>query len=307
MGLLNRKGGDGQQDGAKLDDTAPEPTFADAPPAETFEPPSEYHAGSLEGVPEAGRGRLEQSKRGLFTSDLSVNEFLVVGEAGFDPVGFVIGSSIYHVGLQVAGYRQSMELTVLSQAMYEARNLAMTRMEEEADQLGADGIVGVRLTINRYAWGENMAEFIAMGTAIKHREGKLHRAPNGRPFTSDLSGQDFWTLLRTGHRPVGMVMGSCVYHVAHQAMRQAFKNTGRNAEMPNFTQAMYDARELAMGRMQAEAETMGAEGIVGVRLQEQSHGWGSHVIEFFGIGTAIVKSEGAAPVPTPTPVMDLSR
>ena len=38
----------------------------------------------------------------------------------------------------------------------------------------------------------------------------------GRPFTSDLSGQDFWTLLRTGHRPVGMVMGSCVYHVAHQ-------------------------------------------------------------------------------------------
>jgi uncharacterized protein YbjQ (UPF0145 family) len=62
-----------------------------------------------------------------------------------------------------------------------------------------------------------------------------------------------------------------------------------------------------MGRMQAEAETLGAEGIVGVQLQEQSHGWGSHVIEFFGIGTAIVKSEGAAPVPTPAPVMDLSR
>ncbi|HEX3874087.1 MAG TPA: heavy metal-binding domain-containing protein [Solirubrobacteraceae bacterium] len=306
MGLLNRKGGDAQQGGAQAEDDAPE-AFAPEAPAEAPDAPSEYHAGSLEGVPDAGRGRLEQSKKGLFTSDLSVNEFLVVGEAGFDPVGFVIGSSIYHVGLQAAGYRQSMELTVLSAAMYEARNLAMTRMEEEADQLGADGIVGVRLTINRYAWGENMAEFIAVGTAIKHREGKLHRAPNGRPFTSALSGQDFWTLLRTGHRPVGMVMGSCVYHVAHQSMRTAFKNTGRNVEMPNFTQAMYDARELAMGRMQAEAEALDAEGIVGVRLQEQSHGWGSHVIEFFGIGTAIVKSEGAAPVPTPTPVMDLSR
>jgi uncharacterized protein YbjQ (UPF0145 family) len=303
MGLLNRKGGDAQEDEAAPETPAPE-SYAEA---EEPAAASEYHAGSLEGVPDAGRGRLEQSKRGLFTSDLSVNEFLVVGEAGFDPVGFVIGSSIYHVGLQAAGYRQSMELTVLSQAMYEARNLAMTRMEEEADQLGADGIVGVRLTINRYAWGENMAEFIAVGTAIKHREGKLHRAPNGRPFTSDLSGQDFWTLLRTGHRPVGMVMGSCVYHVAHQSMRTAFKNTGRNVEMPNFTQAMYDARELAMGRMQAEAEALDAEGIVGVRLQEQSHGWGSHVIEFFGIGTAIVKSEGAAPVPTPAPVMDLSR
>jgi len=303
MGLLNRRG-DAQQD-----EPEPEDNAADGATAAFAEPtaPSEYHAGSLEGVPEAGRGRLEQNKRGLFTSDLSVNEFLVVGEAGFDPVGFVIGSSIYHVGLQAAGYRQSMELTVLSAAMYEARNLAMTRMEEEADQLGADGIVGVRLTINRYAWGENMAEFIALGTAIKHREGKLHRAPNGRPFTSDLSGQDFWTLLRTGHRPVGMVMGSCVYHVAHQSMRTTLKNAGRNVELPNFTQAMYDARELAMGRMQAEAETLGAEGIVGVQLQEQSHGWGSHVIEFFGIGTAIVKSEGAGPVPTPSPVIDLSR
>ena len=77
----------------------------------------------------------------------------------------------------------------------------MTRMEEEADQLGADGIVGVRLEIGRYEWGPNMAEFIAIGTAVKHREGVLHRAPNGRPFQSDLSGQEFWTLLRTGHRP----------------------------------------------------------------------------------------------------------
>ncbi len=303
MGLFDRKH---DEDPAETPGPAASTEAAAAPTAGEAAA-GEYHAGSLEGVPEAGRGRLAQNKRGLFTSDLSVNEFMVVREAGFDPVGFVVGSSIYHVGLQVAGYRQSMELTVLSQAMYEARNLAMTRMEEEADQLGADGIVGVRLEINRYAWGENMAEFIAVGTAIKHREGVLHRAPNGRPFTSDLSGQDFWTLLRTGHRPVGMVMGSCVYHVAHQAMRQAFKMTGRNVEMPNFTQAMYDARELAMERMQTEAEALGAEGIVGVQLREQSHGWGSHVIEFFGLGTAIVPIEAADPIAAPTPVIDLSR
>src|SRR5438876_12460923 len=130
----------------------------------------------------------------LFTSDLSVNEFLLVRQAGFDPLGLVVGSSIYHIGIQIAGWKQSQEMGVLSQAMYGARELAMTRMEEEADQLGADGIVGVRLDIGRYEWGENLAEFIAIGTAVRHREGVLHRAPNGRPFTSDLSGQDFWTL-----------------------------------------------------------------------------------------------------------------
>jgi uncharacterized protein YbjQ (UPF0145 family) len=266
-----------------------------------------YDPTSLEGVPDVGRARLEQNKRGLFTSDLSVNEFLLVKDAGFDPLGLVVGSSIYHIGYQQSSWRQSQEMEVLSQAMYHARELAMTRMEEEADNLGADGVVGVRLDIGRYEWGEHMAEFIAIGTAIKHREGKLHRAPNGRPFTSDLNGQDFWTLMRAGHRPVGMVMGSCVYHVAHRGFLQSMKQAGQNVELVNFTQALYDARELAMARMQTEAEQVEAEGIVGVQLQERNHGWGSHVIEFFAVGTAIVPTGEANALGSPTPTLDLSR
>ena len=266
----------------------------------------DYDPTSMEGVPAAGRARLEQNKRGLFTSDLSVNEFLLVKESGFDPLGLVVGSSIYHIGLQTRRWGKSQEMDVLSQAMYEARELAMTRMEEEADDLGADGVVGVRLDIGRYEWGENMAEFIAIGTAVKHRDGELHRARSGRPFTSDLNGQDFWTLLRSGHRPLGLVMGSCVYHVAHRGMLQSLGQMGRNVELPNFTQALYDARELAMERMQAEAESLEAEGIVGVQLHERSHGWGSHIIEFFAIGTAIIPIEGAPGIDSPTPVLDLS-
>src|ERR1035441_4683406 len=264
-----------------------------------------YDPSSTEGVPEAGRARLQQNRAGLFTSDLSVNEFLLVRQAGFRPLGLVIGSSIYHIGFQQANYRQNQEMTVLSQAMYHARELAMTRMEEEADQLG---VVGVRWAIGRYEWGEHLAEFIAVGTAVKHHGGELHRAPSGRPFTSDLSGQEFWTLLQTGHRPVGMVMGSCGYHVAHQSWRQSIGNTGRNVELPNFPQALYDARELAMERMQAEALEAKAEGIVGVHIEEKSHGWGSHVMEFFAIGTAIVPSEGIEDhvITAPTTVLDLS-
>jgi uncharacterized protein YbjQ (UPF0145 family) len=268
---------------------------------------SEYDPTTLEGVPEAGRARLQQNRAGLFTSDLSVNEFLLIKQAGFDPVGLVVGSSIYHIGIQLAGWKRSQELKVLSEAMYGARQLAMTRMEEEADQLGADGVVGVRLDIGRYEWGQDMAEFIAIGTAVKHREGVLHRAPSGRPFTSDLSGQDFWTLLRTGHRPVGMVMGSCVYHVAHRGMLQSLAQTGRNVELANYTQALYDARELAMERMQSEAQEIEAQGIVGVQLQEKSHGWGSHTIEFFAVGTGIIPSESQdGEIEPPMPVLDLS-
>ncbi|MGH2876440.1 MAG: heavy metal-binding domain-containing protein, partial [Solirubrobacteraceae bacterium] len=98
---------------------------------------SDYDPTSTEGIPASGVQRLEQNREGLYTSDLSVSEFLLVTEAGFDPVGLVVGSSIFHIGLQVAGPTSSRELDVLSQAMYSARHLAMTRMEEEADQLGA--------------------------------------------------------------------------------------------------------------------------------------------------------------------------
>ena len=83
----------------------------------------------------------------FFTSDLSVNEFLLVKQAGFEPLGLVVGSSIYHIGLQLRRWGKNQELDVLTQAMYHARELAMTRMEEEADHLGADGVVGVRLDV----------------------------------------------------------------------------------------------------------------------------------------------------------------
>src|SRR5947209_6434209 len=269
-----------------------------------------YEAGSLAGIPASGRERIERMKkavdRGFFTSDLSVNEFLLVKQAGFEPLGLVLGSSIYHIGFQQAMWNQSQEMGVLTQAMYHARELAMTRMEEEADQLGADGIVGVRLDIGRYEWGADLAEFISVGTAVKHRGGELHRAPNGRPFTSDLSGQDFATLLRAGYRPAGLVMGNCVYHVARQGMLASMKQMGRNVEMPNFTQALYEARELAMERMQREADELQAGGIVGARIVERSHGWGSHVIEFFAIGTGVVPTSDEHEIEKPAMVLPLT-
>ena len=106
---------------------------------------SDYDPTSIEGLPEAGIARLEQNKRGLFTSDLSVAEFLLVKEAGFDPLGLVVGSSIFHIGFQQSSWKVSEEMQVLSEAMYSARELAMTRMEEEADQLGAGGLVGMAI------------------------------------------------------------------------------------------------------------------------------------------------------------------
>src|ERR1700710_70485 len=134
------------------------------------------------GVPRDAIARLAELRPGqatsMFTSDLSVNEFLLVREAGFRPLGLVLGSSIYHVGFQRGKWSQNQELTTLTQAMYHARELAMTRMEAEADILGADGVVGVRLEIDFKEFGEDLAEFIAVGTAVRSDE-RHPRTPDG--------------------------------------------------------------------------------------------------------------------------------
>jgi uncharacterized protein YbjQ (UPF0145 family) len=258
-------------------------------------------------LPQHAKERLVSMRQHhFFTSDLSVNEFLLVKEIGFQPLGLVMGSSIFHIGWQPIRPGYSEELTTLTQALYHSRELAMVRMEEEADALGADGIVAVRLTVNVHTWGSNVIEFLAIGTAVRCERPpanapKSWRAPNGKPFTSDLSGQDFWTLMHAGYRPVGMVMGNCVYYVAQPPQLMGYQGQPlQNMELQGPTQAFYDARELAMERMQAEAEALEAEGIVGVTVDESNHTWGSSVLEFSAIGTAVVALSDDHRIPPPS-------
>jgi uncharacterized protein YbjQ (UPF0145 family) len=262
--------------------------------------------------PEAADGRLARTAgkdpSGVFTSDLSVSEYVLLGEAGFEPLGFVVGSSIYHIGIQVGRWGQNQELQVLTQAMYNARELAMSRMRAEADELGADGIVGVILRLQQYVWGQEVLEFVATGTAVRALAGTgAHRAPDGRAFTSDLSAQDFFRLLAAGATPVAFVLGTCVYHIAHQSAMQALRQTGQNQEMVQFTQGIYEARELALTRMQDEATQAQASGIVGVSVLVSNHVWGEHATEFLATGTAVrrLADEHRLPDTSPKPTFTL--
>jgi uncharacterized protein YbjQ (UPF0145 family) len=256
--------------------------------------------------PGAASGRLAATagaaEGGVFTSDLSVSEYVLLDEAGFEPLGFVVGSSIYHIGLQTARWGQNQELTVLSQAMYSARELAMSRMQAEAERLNADGVVGVTLRMQSYVWGQDVLEFVATGTAVRALKGEgAHRAAGGRPFSSDLSAQDFYRLLAAGSVPVAFVLGLCVYHIAHQSVMQSLRQAGSNQEMVIFTQGIYEARELALSRMQAEAVAAGATGIVGVDVAVNNHVWGEHATEFFATGTAVRRLDPAHHMPDSTP------
>lgn len=218
----------------------------------------------------------------LWTSDLSVSELSLVQSAGYEPLGQVMGASIYHVGYQwrsqtwrnnVWQTGVSYELDVLSAAFANARNLAIGRLRQEAQILGAEGVVGVRVHQKTSDWGGDSVEFQAIGTAIRPR----HSPPPGVgavPFLCALSGQDFWKLKQSGVMPVGLVAGNCTYYcVPNQNTRNITSggifNSGSwvNQELPDFTQALFTAREIALGRLSEQARSLKAHGTVGMTIE----------------------------------------
>ncbi len=254
----------------------------------------------------------------LFTSDLSVNELALTRETGYEPLGQVMGSSVYHVGWQWMPMSSwsSGELTVMTEAFYQARHRALDRLRQEAQLLGATGVVGVHLEHKEYEWGPAMLEFAAIGTAIRETTAVGQGAPGTSdaaptPFLSDLSGQDFWKLRQAGFRPVGIAIGNCSYYqvptwnTRSVTQGSLFFGGWVNQELPDYTQALYNARGLAMERMSREARAAGAQGVVGVTVDvdvtpiergSERNRRIDMLYHFTAIGTAIAPT--AAPPPS---------
>ena len=184
-------------------------------------------------------------------------------------------------------------------------------MRDQAAKLQAEGVVGVRLSVEHHKWrgGHQVAKIVAIGTAVAfdhaHSPDDLRGAPtlhlrDGRPFTSALSGQDFVTLLRAGYRPVSISVGCCVYELNGYGV-WPYAQAGRNEEIAEYTQALSDAREVAMERMTqdlfAEHGLAGAHaaaghpdapvGVVGMKVSEDAHAGNRNIIEYTAIGTAV--------------------
>jgi uncharacterized protein YbjQ (UPF0145 family) len=150
----------------------------------------------------------------------------------------------------------------------------------------------VRLTIGQFPTGG--LEFKAIGTAV--------RAPGApplrRPFTSDLSGQDFAKLVHSGWMPAGLVLGITIAarHDDWQTVGLTRWSAG-NAEVTGWTDLVNDARHDARQQMAQDVKRIGAEGVViadmDMRVREREcpaqEGRRDHIVEATTIGTAIAR------------------
>jgi uncharacterized protein YbjQ (UPF0145 family) len=289
------------------------------------------------------RHQRDAGEAGSFTSALSVQEFAAIRSVGFSPVGQVLGSAVYNVGWSysgcgyVGGFGYSrygswnsggfsgmgmggawspapvVDVPAVRQLLEQARHRAVERMRVEAAGLGGDGVVGVRLSVRSF-YGNGL-EFMAIGTAVRADGAKRPR----QPFTSDLSGQDFAKLLRSGWVPVDLVQGVGAV-IRHDDWAQRMQQSSwMNQEMVGSTQLVTAARAAARDSIAADAAKRGAHTVVLQSMQlnifearcayggEDAH---DHVADAFLWGTAIVpasKSAKPAPMPAPLPMLRLDK
>jgi uncharacterized protein YbjQ (UPF0145 family) len=195
------------------------------------------------------------------------------------------------------------------QTLYQARRTAISRMVAECAELGGHGVVGVKLTIGSFPAGG--LEFKAIGTAV-HAPGA---PPLKRPFTSDLSGQDFAKLVHSGWMPAGLALGISISarHDDWRTVGQTRWSAG-NAEVGGWTELVNDARHDARVQLAADVKRIGAEGVViaemTMRVREREcpaqEGGHDHVVETVNIGTAIVRLRNHKERATPPPLAIMS-
>jgi uncharacterized protein YbjQ (UPF0145 family) len=253
----------------------------------------------------------------LFTSDLSVSEFVLTRQAQCTPIAQVMGSSIFHVG-EIPDYKgATSEIMVISEAHRLSRQKALSRLSQEAALVGADAVVGVHLRDRMITMGKRgkggddggeVLEFTVVGTAVR---APWITHPKGQPILTDLSGQDLWALKHDGFEPCGFLFEFCHYHVWHVTKGV----TQGSIELEQASAAVEAARKIAAGKLLAQAQAHKAEYVVGSQVSISVHevpcGFGGCELDDLDVdlswfGTGIRRIPDAEPRPHALPPLLLS-
>jgi len=251
----------------------------------------------------------------LFTSDLSVNEFVLARDAGCQPIAQLMGSCIYHIA-QIPDYKgKTAELTVISDAHRVSRRRALARLWQEAALVGADAVIGAHLRDRMITMGARgkggddggeVIEFTVVGTAVR---APFLTHPEGQPIVTDLSGQDLWALVQDGWEPCGFFFDFCKYHGWHVT-----SGPSGGGEVTSANAVVETARQLVMSRVLEQAKQASAEFVVGsdltIDVREVPCGYGGCKLDDLDVnvswfGTGIRRIPGWKQPPGEIPPMML--
>ena len=228
----------------------------------------------------------------FFTSAGDAQELYCHMDAGYAPLRYVFGNIAYSMGAVggVAGALKTLvrgEIREFSDIFNATRHHALERAVGEARKAGANAIVGIRTSVMQF---QGAHEMLMAGTAALNPA--LPAAFSSDPVTSDLTGEELWSLSAMGYAPIKLLMSTSVYSLgAIGGFKALFKGFVKG-EISDLTTLVYDARENVFDRIHREAAALGADQVVGIKTYITEIGAG--LIEFVAIGTAVRKLAGIA-------------
>lgn len=264
----------------------------------------------------------------FFSTACSGQDLYCQIDSGYEPRHFVFGNVAYALGVGrgIAGSLKTIarrgEVKEFSDMYNKTRHLALERLEHEALQRGCNSVCDVVTKI--IPFGLTTREMLMVGTGSYN---PVLGQPK-RPYTSELTGDELWNLTKLGYAPLRLVLATSVYALGLAGGISAFFQSFARGEIDEVTRMIYDARENCVHLIRHEAEELGADGVLGVKLH--IHEIGSGLIEVMAIGTAIKKNpnvnttteqlipqaiiqdrdtffQAAAPVPGRPPARNLER
>ena len=255
-----------------------------------------FHAGNVEFLSVAsGLYRKDgQMPQWAFTTSADAQELWCQEDAGYAPVAFAMGNVAYSIGVGrgiTGAFKQLQkgEVKQYSDIFTHTRNLALQRIVGEAQSVGANAVVGIKTSILPFG-GTGVQEMLMVGTAARHDMSDAHFARMG-VTTSDLTAEETWNLAKIGYSPLMLVLGTSVYSLGFVGgLMASFKNYVKG-EISELTDLIYAAREESLGKVRAQASSIGADDVVGVKTYIYDLGGG--LIEFLAIGTAVKKTDSA--------------
>jgi uncharacterized protein YbjQ (UPF0145 family) len=201
---------------------------------------------------------------GLKTSLLSVAGAVGVESVGLSPIGEVMGCIVQNIGWtggfsygNMGGFVGSVSFQPYVSALYHGYDTALARMTTEAKAMGADGIVGIRLT--RSALAESGQEFMALGTAVRANSTRRPR----QLFTTELPGQDVAKLMYAGWVPARIAIGIAVEsQFLDWASRSQMSVMAGNSEVNAYTQLINRVRAKSRQAFASHARGARADGAI---------------------------------------------
>ncbi len=230
----------------------------------------------------------------VFSTSANGQELYCQLDCGFEPVQFVFGNVAYSIGVGggIMGTLRSLksgEVHEYSNMLNRTRHLALERISTEAREAGANAVLGIQTVISPLI---GVQEMLMTGTASHNPV--LPSEYSESPITSDLTNEEMWNVVHAGFYPVKLVLGVSVFSVGFAGGFKAMMKSFVRGEIKELTYLIYQARIRALAMIQEDAQSCGAEDVVGVKTYVYDFGGG--VIELLAIGTAIKRFPNIPPL-----------